>query len=509
MASVGLKALLAHGYFPKELPPPFTTVAFAEAMSSKRVPQSFFDTGKRSRACAHNSARVGSLRRRLSLPNPTNQFNVARVISENWDKLIKHIKGSPLSQSYPIKGEESDRALIPFNRELVMVRAAQRASARFLLYADIVRCYPSIYTHSIPWALHTKNVAKKNHSIKLLGNALDLWVRNGQDGQTLGIPIGPDTSLVIAEIVLAAVDKELLKRLDNGRGMRFYDDYELTFPDRASAETALNELQEVLSEYELALSSEKTKLSELPALLENEWVTRLREFAFREASSAQRTDLISYFDAAYALVSKFPDKTVLAYAIGRLKTLDVHPDNSQLLQQLMLQAVIAEPGTFSSVLSILMEAKDEGSGIEEDTLSEVIQNQILQHAPKGHGSEVAWAIWAAIAFKVPIGKLAAGSISGSSDCVVALIALDARERGLISGKFDTKAWEVVMTADDLYSPSWLLAYEASLHGWLKAPGGYVSNDSRFGYLEVKQVRFYDSEGLGSELSALPDEPYAG
>ena len=39
----------------------------------------------------------------------------------------------------------------------------------FLMNTDIADCYGSIYTHSIPWALHTKEVSKRTRGMTLLG----------------------------------------------------------------------------------------------------------------------------------------------------------------------------------------------------------------------------------------------------------------------------------------------------------------------------------------------------
>jgi len=46
----------------------------------------------------------------------------------------------------------------------------------------------------------------------LTGNKLDKALRELNDGQTHGIPIGPDISLLVAEALLAATDRELLQR---------------------------------------------------------------------------------------------------------------------------------------------------------------------------------------------------------------------------------------------------------------------------------------------------------
>jgi glycosyltransferase A (GT-A) superfamily protein (DUF2064 family) len=65
------------------------------------------------------------------------------------------------------------------------------------------------------------SLASKNKGAHMLGNKIDKALIAMNDGQTHGVPIGPDTSLVVAEIVLAAAD-ELLETRCKGlvRGFR-------------------------------------------------------------------------------------------------------------------------------------------------------------------------------------------------------------------------------------------------------------------------------------------------
>lgn len=97
---------------------------------------------------------------------------------------------------------------LPF-RALAERRAELRSHGRFLVRADISRFYQSIYTHSVPWALHGKAFAKRYRRARNVGNQLDQLLRSCQDEQTNGIPIGPDSSLLVAEIILSAIDERL------------------------------------------------------------------------------------------------------------------------------------------------------------------------------------------------------------------------------------------------------------------------------------------------------------
>ena len=63
--------LLARGYFPKELTPPFNTIDFANRAVGHIGPiPSYFTKSRRARLCTHNFARIGRNRRPLGIPNP-------------------------------------------------------------------------------------------------------------------------------------------------------------------------------------------------------------------------------------------------------------------------------------------------------------------------------------------------------------------------------------------------------------------------------------------------------
>jgi len=305
---MALSDILERGYFPKELPNPFITTSFASAVTASGItlPAGFNHTLRRrctgiprAKPTRYSHARGGLLRRQLCLPNPVLYYLLSREIDSNWATLQPSIGGTSLSATNPVfapRNRAIDSAHPQSARRELAIRT--RLNNRYILRTDISRFYHSIYTHSIPWALHTKTIAKANHGMGLLGNRLDCLVRNGQDSQTVGIPIGPDTSLVIAEILMQTCDQELLAEFPGMRGHRFIDDYELGFRHRSEAENAFHCLEKILSDYELALNPSKTEIVELPCDLEASWVGLLRSFTFRATPSGQQGDLFRYFDLA-------------------------------------------------------------------------------------------------------------------------------------------------------------------------------------------------------------------
>src|SRR5690606_6893458 len=96
---------------------------------------------------------------------------------------------------------------------------------------------------------------------------LDVLFRSVANNQTIGLPIGPDTSRLMAEVILGRIDTTLRQKFRSLRGLRFIDDYELVVNSRSEADAVLMELQRLLNEYELELNPAKTAIIALPTEL--------------------------------------------------------------------------------------------------------------------------------------------------------------------------------------------------------------------------------------------------
>ena len=187
------------------------------AANLDKLPKDLTKIGPPASRCAYHSIpRLQHLRRLLGIPNPLHQLKLSYLIEDHWTDIESHMKRSPLLLTRFEVNPDPPRALTKVGKfdDLDTERVLRSSASRFLLKADLSRFYHTLYTHSIPWALHTKDVAKANRNDKgLLGNLIDQAVRNTQDQQTMGIPVGPDTSDLISELVGVALDLSLLKIL--------------------------------------------------------------------------------------------------------------------------------------------------------------------------------------------------------------------------------------------------------------------------------------------------------
>ncbi len=482
-----LHSLLASGFFPKEYPPPFSTKAFADLTASDTFVLQF-PAGHRltTTPAIHNLARPGGSRRKLHVPNPFSYYQLCDLISKYWTKISAHYRKATISVSNPVTDLLGIRAFIPQSEgsELALYRAQVRNNARVILRTDISRFYSSIYTHSIPWALETKTKAKRKRKGGF-SNSLDQYLRDLQDGQTLGIPVGPDASLIVAEIVGTAIDERLA---DAGlSGFRFMDDYELGFPDRASAEKALSKLEEILAEFELAVNPRKTSIDQLPIELERPWIAEIKSYAFSEPLSTG--DLIVFFNRVFELKKQYPHDPVLAYAVARLRS--VQFTKFPLLENLLNQCALNEPGTIEPAVTLLQEMEKRGSGAVSQSIDSVLHKTIEIHSDLNHGSELAWALWAAIWFKRKIPGSLAKKLDGNSDPAVGILTFYAREKGLINRKLAFPRWQNMMTRQSLSGPLWLLTYEAIKRGWVKRRYSYLTDDCNFSQIARGDVLFFD------------------
>lgn len=139
---------------------------------------------------------------------------------------------------------------------------------KYLFITDIANFYPSIYTHSIPWAIYTKEEAKAARGAgRNLGDQIDYALRQMQWGQTNGIPQGSALMDFIAEIVLGYADELLGQRLESENIndyhiIRYRDDYRIFTNSKEDAEAIARHLTVILQGLGLQLNASKTSLTE-------------------------------------------------------------------------------------------------------------------------------------------------------------------------------------------------------------------------------------------------------
>jgi hypothetical protein len=524
------------GFFPKELAPAFTTKGLANNLDKVNdIVQATSPKSSSSKCSYYSFPKSKYSRRNLAIPNPLHQIILCNTLSDNWATLREGIESSPLykpllfcrdginqslsetdlytgMESFPIPDLSIQRAVSANYKDLLDWRVIRSSGYSYCLHADISRFYSTIYTHSIPWAIHGKDISKKNINKEDgecgIGNTIDRCVRNTQDRQTKGIPIGTDSSLVIAEIIGSAMDKRLKESLDfNFSGFRYMDDYYLYFNSLSEAELALSQLHKILHYFELETNYEKTFIVELPESIEPIWVSEMRRYPINNQNrTEQRNDIITYFSKLFEYSKIFTDDSVIKYGLTKISKTKIKAENWDIYEAFILQSILFAPNALVVATKILFTYSILEYNLNIERISLTINSLILRHSILNHSHEVSWALWLSKTLNIPIEENTVKAISELEDSVVALVALDLyQNHSLITGTFQFEKWKNIVTPDDdnknLYSENWLLCYEASIKGFFPDvnQSAYFNNNQFFSKLKNNNITFYENNNQVQDL----------
>jgi len=286
---------------------------------------------------------------------------------------------------------------------------------QFLLRTDVTNFYPSIYTHSIAWAIHTKEKVRikgnRNAYNKFFGLQLDRLCQNSNDGCTNGIPVGSAVSDLISEIILAAVDKKCSQDLDQFGikyiAVRFKDDYRFLCNSKDDADLILTKLQSALKEYNLVLNETKTDVQELPVGLfrsltkEYEKLNELKEYPINFKSFKK------CYDTVLEINVLFPGTDVIDRFISDLTSksynLKLKLDSREVLKvlSLLIHLIDIRPKILPAILAVteVMVKRYESNTTLTDRIIEIITNIYNAERAKQEVNEYR-VIWFAYFLKV-------------------------------------------------------------------------------------------------------------
>ena len=323
------RGLVDHGLFSEKLPPSFKSdqlhqhvpTTLDPILIETRTPQLRQLIAKHSHDYIRYEYRTHThTSRAIGIPHPESHLVQCLAIKRHWHQIKRHCAKPriPISRIY-VKRMETNRVFQmnykgPETHELKKRDLTNMSGAQYLVNADISTCFPSIYTHSIPWALHGRSGAKTNRELTLPGNLLDRATQATRDSQTNGLLIGPHTSNVISELILTDIDRKLI---DHGhtRLHRHIDDYTSYATTHNDAEVFLRNLELSLREYELSLNSRKTTILPMPRPLEEDWIRELNSSPIFQTGSLATTRTVELFlDLALDLVNKHQNSAILNYA---------------------------------------------------------------------------------------------------------------------------------------------------------------------------------------------------
>lgn len=467
--------LLRKGYLPENLPPAFYSDSVADGLRSIGGDGWLSQSSRAVRPTTYNASKRGITRRAFSLVHPETMHDLARFVAQRWRESESFFGQANYSLSVPQYTETADRAIqISSYTAVETTKIAQLAQYRFIAKTDISRFYHSIYTHSIPWAFHGKVAAKADRdfdSAEVFFNRADYILRCGQDGQTIGIPVGPDTSRILAEIVATAIDLEFRNRCDVGDValIRYVDDVWIGANSHADAERVLWRYREAIREFELDINENKTRIHSSDFRFTDAWPTDLSvalEVALNSSRGQSHERLRAALEQAFSMAVTTGDDGILKYVIRYLDRHDVRWSHWETVEPFLKRALVHFGHTVDYVTRVIVWRHLSKGDLDTERWSTLLATVIDRHGRIGNDSEVCWGIYACARLNIPIARSTAENILRNCGALSIVALLNCVDRGLVEQSIFEVAHDR-LRMESARGPFWPLLLEWKSREWPK------------------------------------------
>ena len=494
-----LRRLLSHGYFAPELPPCFVSHDLAkyrksildgiEAMPSISGKPAFH------RYISEPSwfyfPRFGKDDRRHGVPNPLAYLLLSRAVADNYVGMRIAAKKSKISSSPPIFDWNGPRTLVRPSIDLRDDFRVDLSSRREeFVNADIRAFFHSIYTHAIPWAIHGKAFAKQNRGTEHYGNLIDLLCRNAQDGQTIGLPVGPDCSRLIAEVVASAIDVELRAKVGIGPrdASRYIDDYTISSGGNHSGKNLIAALRQAAAQYELELNNDKSAIFPTSSRQENGWKQEVRSYVPR--GSKDDAEFQHFFYRVGRICDAHPDTNVEKYAFQNARAAFVGAQHWPKVQSHLIAAYRRNASLVAFFVEITLLRHAEHNDVELPILEEFLEHRLPVLVRENRTGEIIWFLFLAARLHISLPAATVQPLTEINNSMIALLTAICVHHQLVGGTVDFTNWNHALSGDGLRSGMWLYAYESVGLGINPATStAFIEDDPYFSLLHAKKVRF--------------------
>lgn len=500
------EGLLAHGLFNNKLPPFVTSKSFFEYYKVNPTINSKWRDYIR-----YENMRNINIPRQLAIPSPFAYAQLCLHIKEHWDKIKEHVRVNTENQSHKIsrvhvRKMEHSESIFEMNyknfeddgwpeNDLLI-------KSNYIVHADISNCFPSIYSHSVPWALIGKEEAKSKTAPRFKNewyNKLDEYLRITKNGETNGVLIGPHASNLISEIILIVVDKNLY---DKGyKFIRYIDDYQCYVDSIDQADKFLIDLSIELKKFELTLNHKKTEILNLPLNSEKKWLRTLKRYLFSDENDTsvkiKMREVFSYLDIALELMHEDKDSKleILNYAIKILSSKQITTNTLNQYLNRIHHLVLIYPYLVQLLDKYLFGA----FSVEKSHIKQISDDLIEYGLPRSSFEPCTYGVFFALKydFELSIENICEKSLN-SDDCIFMLITYiycKKHDHDITPFIVKAKHYNTIRSFDNY----WLFIYEVLQKEDLK---------DEFKLLKEAGISFIDYEVLNENISeTIIDLPF--
>lgn len=498
---------MKNGFFPEVLPPCFVSSDFRRAAHGiiGNLKNKKFHKGRQTNYIKYNGTKHDGNRRTYGTPNPISYFHICGFVADNWKTFENNFKQSPFTVSYPKAASDTDdRAIIVSSLSELSHQLSKKIKyAPYILKADVAQFFPSIYTHSIPWAAHGIDASKADQnykSIKNRFNRLDFFVQNIQSKQTRGVLVGPDAFRVIAEFIACQIDKKLLDvagKLIVG-AVRHVDDFYIGVRSETDAVAVLSHLREVLQTFELQVNDSKTDILNGLTPIDDVWAQDLRSMPVPQFHffSADMDDYIGdgdkdkvnrLLDHAFELSQKNKSESPIKMALRRLDQAKIYRTASWKFVEPKLQRMLFHfPHSLDYISLLVVKRFAIDQEIDREGWKEAAEQLIGQHLSFRHHHEIVWLLWLLLTCEIEISPHLITKLSSIPNGHIQSLLI----KGFVDQRIDVRPDISLGSKLSSTDENWLVNLVSRSIGFTKASFGAALNQE-FEHLADNSIELID------------------
>ncbi|KEQ02979.1 hypothetical protein GV67_16450 [Pseudorhizobium pelagicum] len=438
-----------------------------------------------------------------SVVNPISHLFTSDLVAKNYSKLRDVEKQSSYSLSASFVDWGGQRAL---RRPAFAKRDefTSQVSPRFeyTVVTDVRAFYHSVYTGSIPWAIHGRDRSKRR--LALFGNDLSLLIRNAQGGHTTGLPVGPDTSRILAEVVASRIDTEIdhALKMKEGDAARFVDDFTFGCNSIEEGQKIIAEVRRAAAKFELDIGKEKTAIEPTDHLAYVGWQDYMK--AHLPGKRPDKAAFERFFYVVHDMTKRHAKLNIEKFAMSSCRTAFVESDSWDFLQEHIVSSYRRNSTLIETLVEVFLLRHQRHGDINQPALSDFISSRLPMLSAHQRTGEILWLLYLACSLEI---KIRAEVLSGClriPNAMLAILVTHAETEGLIDGSIDSAYWRSFATTSGLRSSMFLFAYEAARSVWVEDVD-YCEDDDFYGPFFGKQISFFDMEKAKRDLTRVLSE----
>lgn len=385
--------------------------------------------------------------------------SLSRIVNEEYEiiddnlgygtdnvAVFESISGDTATQE-----EETERSIYVNN---MLHKISKAAGARGVLHVDISGFYRNIYTHSLTTIKIGADMAKKAFSENsdfpdyVTYVKLDERVRALNGKRTNGLLVGPYTSRVLSEAVLARVDIEL-RELDL-KFIRYADDYEFYIYNSDEVEKVKSLIVKVFAKYYFEVNNEKTRYEDYPFYIFTNFEKTIESISGSN-KAFNSVSIVELFNKFFKL-EKNGEKGAIRYLLKSYKN-GYRIENQQLYADYLLNILCNDEKALGIASKIIIDEYEHERIIISNQFKKTIENKLLYEIEKNHDLEVIWLIFLSKYTGILLNNNIRNKILNTDNDLAKIILIH--------------EWEEEMNQDILNecwdrSYSWILLYEIAL-----------------------------------------------